>query len=226
MVTEALVHSLRPPDRYPPRLGSLTDDQEQVVRELLEAIALGELVPGLQAEAQQALEEWWLPNPRARPTPADVAARRAMPVTWRPVAGPGYRLLVPDTFTGSGPRDIPQESRHVQTWGGALCYDAPAVVAVNITARDGRALADILHERVATLLCDAGTASPLNVPGASEALRLDGWHAGDSPAARQRVALVLSAAGGDLVLLTVRSWPRDDVDREREVIVHSLVLQR
>src|SRR5690242_7691275 len=40
MVTEALVLSLRPPDWYPPRLGSLTPTQEAVVREFLESIAL------------------------------------------------------------------------------------------------------------------------------------------------------------------------------------------
>lgn len=31
MVTEALVRSLRPPDRYPPRLGALDAGQEGIV---------------------------------------------------------------------------------------------------------------------------------------------------------------------------------------------------
>src|SRR5258705_8797418 len=32
MVSEALVRSLRPPDRYPPRLATLTSEQEAIVR--------------------------------------------------------------------------------------------------------------------------------------------------------------------------------------------------
>ena len=45
MVAEALVRSLRPPDRYPLRLGALTPDQETVVRSFLEFVALGDAVP-------------------------------------------------------------------------------------------------------------------------------------------------------------------------------------
>src|SRR6185436_12137383 len=47
MVTEALVRSLRPPDRYPPRLAALSADQEEVVRMFLERAALGDAVPHL-----------------------------------------------------------------------------------------------------------------------------------------------------------------------------------
>src|SRR5262245_51147572 len=39
MVAEALVRSLRPPDRYPPRLASLSPDQENVISSFLELIA-------------------------------------------------------------------------------------------------------------------------------------------------------------------------------------------
>ena len=59
MVIEALVRSLRPPDRYPPRLASLSSEQEEVLRAFLEHAALGDAMPHLQGEAQQALEEWW-----------------------------------------------------------------------------------------------------------------------------------------------------------------------
>jgi hypothetical protein len=45
MVTEALVRSLRPPDRYPPRLATLSADQENVVRSFLEQAALGDAIP-------------------------------------------------------------------------------------------------------------------------------------------------------------------------------------
>src|SRR4029450_8484787 len=53
MVTEALVRSLRPPDRYPPRLATLNTDQEDVVRMFLEQVALGDLIPNGQAEARE-----------------------------------------------------------------------------------------------------------------------------------------------------------------------------
>ena len=118
MVTEALVRSLRPPDRYPPRLATLSADQEDVVRSFLEQAALGDAIPHVQAEAQQALEEWWLPNARCRPTAQETAALRAAPVAHRVVGDDVYQLSVPETFTGSGVRAIPEESRRVQTWGG------------------------------------------------------------------------------------------------------------
>src|SRR4026209_2659157 len=38
MAVEALIRSLRPPDRYPPRLASLTAEQEAVVVAFLEAL--------------------------------------------------------------------------------------------------------------------------------------------------------------------------------------------
>jgi hypothetical protein len=37
MVIDALVRSLRPPDRYPPRLASLSPDQEDIVRSFLDS---------------------------------------------------------------------------------------------------------------------------------------------------------------------------------------------
>src|SRR5262245_7237638 len=105
MVTEALVRSLRPPDRYPPRLATLTGEQEAVVRAFLEQAALGDALPHVQADAQQALEEWWLPNARSRPTAAEIAALRSVPLTYHPVGGGVYRLSVPDTFT-TGPERV------------------------------------------------------------------------------------------------------------------------
>ena len=77
------------------------------MRTFLEQVALGDAIPHVQADAQQALEEWWLPNARCRPTPQETAALRAVPVTYRVVVGDVYRLSVPDTFTGSGARSIP-----------------------------------------------------------------------------------------------------------------------
>jgi len=58
---DALINSLRPPDRDPPRLASLTPSQEVTVRELLELLAFsGE--SAWQRQACQALEEWWIEN--------------------------------------------------------------------------------------------------------------------------------------------------------------------
>ena len=65
VVVGTFIASLRPPDREPPRLGSLTKAQEALVRELLETLAFSpESI--WQAEACQALEEWWIENPQYR----------------------------------------------------------------------------------------------------------------------------------------------------------------
>lgn len=65
-VVEALIASLRPPDRDPPRLASLDSIQEALMRELLETLAFrAESV--YQAEACQALEEWWIDGALYRP---------------------------------------------------------------------------------------------------------------------------------------------------------------
>jgi hypothetical protein len=79
---------------------------------------------------------------RCRPTAQETAALRAAPVAHRLVSGDVYRLSVPETFTTSGLRAIPEQSRRVQTWGGFLCGDAHTVVAVNVTPLDVRSLAD------------------------------------------------------------------------------------
>jgi hypothetical protein len=218
MVTGALVRSLRPPDRYPPRLATLTPDQENVVRSFLELVALGGSMPHLQEEAQQALEEWWLPNPRCRPTAEESAALRAAPVSYRRVGGDVYRLTVPDSLIGSGVRDIPEESRRVATWGGYMCGDAHTVVAVNVTPLAVRSLADSVRAR-ATLYRDTPLARPIIVSGSHEAVRLDGLTRGDSPAEPQALTIVIAVAERELVTLSIRWWGRDDVRREIERIV-------
>jgi hypothetical protein len=220
MVVEALVRSLRPPDRYPPRLASLSADQEDLVRTFLEQVALGGAVPHLQSEAQQALEEWWLPNPRCRPTAQETAALRAAPVAYRVVTADVYRLSVPTTFTGSGIRSIPEESRRVQTWGGYLCGDAHTVVAVNVTPLAVMSLADAMKART-PLFRDVVSPRSVGLRGSLAAERLDGFTHGDSPAEPQRLAMVFGVSGHELVTLSVRSWPRADVDREVERIVQS-----
>ena len=220
MVVEALVRSLRPPDRYPPRLATLDAAQEDIVRTFLEQAALGNALPHLQTEAQQALEEWWLPNARCRPTAQDIATLRATPVATRLVGGDVYRLSLPETFTGSGVRTIPEEWRRVQTWGGHLCGDAHTVVAVNVTPLHVRSLADAV-KRHGVLFRDAVTPRSIVVPGSPRGVRLDGVTHGDSPAEPQTLTIVLAIVGEELVSLTIRSWPREDVDREVERILAS-----
>jgi hypothetical protein len=220
MVIEALVRSLRPPDRYPPRLASLGADQEHVVRSFLEHVALSDVFPHVQAEAQQALEEWWLPNARSRPTAQETAALRAVPVTYRVVCGDVYRLSVPETFTGSDVRSIPEESRRVQTWGGYLCGDAYTVVAVNVTPLKVRSLADAVRARP-TLFRDGVAPRSIIVAGSPRAQRLEGLTHGDSPAEPQTLTMVFAIARDELTTLSIRSWPREDLGREVERIVQS-----
>jgi hypothetical protein len=220
MVIEALVRSLRPPDRYPPRLATLNHEQEEVVRSFLEAVALGDLIPHLQDEAQQALEEWWLPNPRSRPTAEEIANARTAPVSYRRVGSDVYSFTVPDTLTGGGVRNIPEESRRVETWGGYLCGDAHTVIAVNVTPLAVRSLEDSATARRA-LYRDAPVVRSIIVSGATAATRLDGLNRGDSPAEPQILTIVIAIAGPELVTLSLRHWTRDDVDREIERIIDS-----
>ena len=220
MVTEALVRSLRPPDRYPPRLATLTADQESVLRGFLEQVALHGAVPHLQADAQQALEEWWLADARCRPTPLEIAARRAGPVVLRVVEGDIYRLSVPETFTGSGVRVIPEESRSVQTWGGYLCGDAHTMVAVNVTPRAMWSLTDLVRTR-SKLFRKTVSPRSVGVPGSSRAERLEGLTHGDSPAESQTLVMIFATALDEIATLSIRSWPRDDLAREVERIVGS-----
>jgi hypothetical protein len=70
MVIDGALASLRPPDREPPRLASLTPEQEAVVVAFLQqAVTSGEPVYDA-ALARQVLEEWWVPKARYRPAPS------------------------------------------------------------------------------------------------------------------------------------------------------------
>jgi hypothetical protein len=61
LAVEGLLYSLRPPDREPPRLASLTAEQEAVIVEFLEEVAFSEDSANRDF-AKQVLEEWWMPN--------------------------------------------------------------------------------------------------------------------------------------------------------------------
>jgi Family of unknown function (DUF6714) len=219
MAVEALIRSLRPPDRYPPRLGTLTAEQEAVVVAFLETLALGDGPSHLRDDARQALEEWWLPGARHRPRPEDVAALRSAPVTYHVVERASYRLMLPAAFASSGERHIAEESRTVEAWSGALCGDVPTMVAVNLTPLAGRHLRHIMDRAASGLRAASVEPRPLRVPGATRSERLDGLTRGASPTEPERVMIVAAVIGQEVVLLTVRSWPRDDVEAAMERIV-------
>jgi hypothetical protein len=61
MVVEGLLHNLRPPDREPPRLASLTAGQEAAIVAFLEEVAFSEDSANRDF-AMQVLEEWWIPD--------------------------------------------------------------------------------------------------------------------------------------------------------------------
>ncbi len=224
MVTEALVRSLRPPDRYPPRLATLTPEQEAVIADFLEQLALGEGWPHVREEAQQALEEWWLPHPRSRPTTDEVAALRAAPLAYRDVMHDVFRLSLPETLAGSGMRRIPEESRRVETWGGYICGDVHTTIAVNVTPIELRPLAESVRAR-ASLFRQPPADLAIAVQGARRAQRLDGPTDGDSPAEPQDLTLVLTDTGPELVMLSIRTWPRPDVRQHTERIVSSFAVR-
>jgi len=220
MAVEALVRSLRPPDRYPPRLATLTRQQETIVAAFLERLALGEGFAHVQEDAQQALEEWWLPGARHRHrSQGDTAARRAEPVPWKRLERPRYRLTLPQDFASSGARHIPEESRTVEVWGGTLCGEVPAVVAVNLTPLGDRHLRHIVERAAAGLRAASVERRPCDVPGAARSERRDGLTRGDSPVEPERITIVAAAFKEEAILLTVRSWPRDDVEAAMERIV-------
>lgn len=61
LVVDALLSSLRPPDREPPRLGSLSPEQEQTIKDFLDTLAFSEESPHREF-ALQVLEEYWVPD--------------------------------------------------------------------------------------------------------------------------------------------------------------------
>ncbi len=66
MAIDAFLWSCRPPDRDPPRLASLTAEQEDVVRAALDELAFAD-DSVYRTDAMQVLEEWWIPGALYRP---------------------------------------------------------------------------------------------------------------------------------------------------------------
>ena len=61
VVIDALLNSLRPPERNPARLGSINKEQEHAIKLAVEHLAFAQ--NSAQSDlACQVLEEWWWPN--------------------------------------------------------------------------------------------------------------------------------------------------------------------
>jgi len=220
MVAEALVRSLRPPDRLTPRLATLDRGQEAVIVDLLKLIAVDDRPHGARDDAIAALEEWWLPGARVR---AEAAAPRAVtPTTYRDVGSGPYRLTLPTTLSGGGVHRVPGEHRTLETWGGVLCYDVYANVFVNLQSLAHRPWRDTVAQIERWLAPKARTW--MKVPGAQKALRLEGATYRDSPAEPERTTVVLALARSEIVSLTLRAAERPDVQAELERVVQSFAL--
>jgi len=66
MVIDALLSSLRPPEKDPPRFSVLTPEQEGAIVDFLDFMAFSE-ESDFKEDAMQVLEEYWTPNALYRP---------------------------------------------------------------------------------------------------------------------------------------------------------------
>jgi hypothetical protein len=220
MVTEALVRSLRPPDRLSPRLATLDAKQEAVVVDLLKLIAVDDRPHGARDDAIAALEEWWLPGARARAAAA--APRTVTPTTYRDVGAGPYRLTLPTTLSGGGVHRVRGEHRTLETWGGVLCYDVYANVFVNLQPLAHRPWRDTVAQIERWL--EPKVRTWMEVPGAKKALRLEGATYRYSPAEPERTTVVLALARSEIVSLTLRAAERPDVQAELDRVIESFAL--
>ena len=219
MVVEAMVRSLRPPDRVPARLTTLSSDQEAVVTRFLELLALDEDAAGAGADARTALEEWWLPGAylRAEPNPA-----LRGPTTYHEAGNGTYRLTLPTTLEGGGVHEVAEEHRSVEVWRGTVCGDALADVFVSVHPLVHRAWREV-EETTSRWLTPTSRAWS-EVPGARRALRLDGTTYRYSPAEPDHTTVVIAQSKHEVLTLTVRGTERADVQAELDRIVRSFTL--
>ena len=140
MVVEATVRSLRPPDRVPTRLTTLTREQEKVVIDFLDHLALSDDEASARDDARMALEEWWLPDAYLRAQAGTLTDARGA-TEYREVGGGSYRITLPTTMEGGGVHRVAEEQRAIEVWRGTVCGDALADVFVNVTPRARRTCA-------------------------------------------------------------------------------------
>ena len=153
-------------------------------------------------------------------------AKRRAPVAYGEVGSANYRLTLPRTFSGTGVREVPAESRRVELWSGYLRGDAPARVVVHFEPLRERTLNEVVRSAAARLVEVFGDGLPFRLAGAKRAHRLDGMMYGysQSPAELERVILVFAVIGQELLTFRVTSWARADVEPEMEKIVASFRL--
>jgi hypothetical protein len=221
MVIEATVRSLRPPDRAPARLTTLSADQEEVIVGFLEWLALDDHEGAARDDARAALEEWWLPGASLRESTTGRRAARGR-TDYREAGGGAYRLRIPTTLDGGGVHTVPTEHRTVETWHGPLCGDALADVFVNVHALAHRTWHEA--EESAARWLTPHSRTWIEVPGARKAVRLDGTTYRYSPAEPERTTVVIALADAEIVTLTVRGTERADVEAELDQVIRSFEL--
>lgn len=221
MVAEATVRSLRPPDRVPPRLTTLTADQEAVIVAFLEQLALGDEEHSVANDAREALQEWWLPGAHLRPERDDGRSARDS-VTYVEVGDGPYHLAIPHTLEGGEVHVVATEHRTVQVWRGPVSGDALVDVFLNAYALAHRSFRDA--EESAALWLTPESRAWIDVPGARKAVRLDGTTFRYSPAEPEHTTIVIALAAADVITLTVRGTERADVQAEMDRIVRSFAL--
>jgi len=212
MVVDATVRSLRPPDRVPTRLTTLSRAQEEAVVRFLEHLALAN-DDGAPNDARSALEEWWLPGAYVR---AQSEKQRVAPgaTTYREVGSGPYRLTLPTTMDGGGVHYVAEEDRAIEAWRGTVCGDALADVFVNSSPLARRSWRE-LEESVRYWLKPV-TRAWIAVPGVKKAMRLDGTTYRYGPAEPDRTTIVIALTGDEVVTLTIRGTERADVQAEME----------
>ena len=221
MVVEATVRSLRPPDRVPARLTTLTSAQEEVIVEFLEGLALGDAEAAASEDARSALEEWWHPGARFREEASTRRATRA-PIEYREAGEGPYRLSLPTTLEGGGVHVVATEHRSVEVWHGIVCGDALADVSVNVHPLAHRTLRQA--EESASRWLTPESRAWIDVPGARKALRLDGTTYRYSPAEPERTTMVIVLSDTEVVTLTVRGTERADVRAELDRMLRSFMV--
>jgi hypothetical protein len=221
MVVEATVRALRPPDRVPTRLTTLSREQEEVVVRFLEQLALADDAEGTRDDARSALEEWWLPDAYLR-TQAEARSRSREPTEYRDVGGGSYRITLPTSMEGGGVHHVAEEHRAIEVWRGVVCGDALADVFVSSTPLAHRSWREVEASLSHWMTPDSRTW--IDVPGARKALRLDGTTYRYSPAEPDRTTIVIALDGDEIVTLTLRGTERADVQAELDRALRSFEL--
>ena len=218
MAVEGMVRSLRPPDRVPARLTTLTAAQEAVIVELLEWLALGDGERAASDDARLALEEWWLPDGYLRGDASAGGSARG-PTEYRDAGGGPYRVSLPTTLEGGGVHVVASEQRTVEVWRGRVCGDALADVFVNVHPLAHRTFQEA--EESASRWLTPESRAWIDVPGARKARRLDGTTYRYSPAEPEHTTMVVALGDADIVTLTVRGTERADVRAELDRVLRS-----